>query len=67
MPADPIGGHLSFGALMRPTEIYRNQYGWVSLEVSKELLAHIFPKYPDISVCHPLPCWIKERLKLEEK
>jgi len=46
-----------------PTEIYRNGFGWVSKEVSKELLAHIFPNYPDIRVCHPLPDWIKERLK----
>jgi|GEM_PF-3480550 hypothetical protein len=46
-----------------PTEIYRNGFGWVSKEVSKELLAHIFPNYPEIRVCHPLPDWIKERLK----
>lgn len=52
---------------MQPVAIYRNSGGWVSIEVGKELLAHIFPKYPDISVCHPLPCWVIERLKPEEK
>jgi hypothetical protein len=48
-------------------EICRNAYGWVSAEVSKELLRMIFPKYPDISERYPLPEWIKQRLKVEGK
>jgi len=44
-------------------EIERNLRGLVSLEVSRELLRLIFPKYPDTSECHALPEWVKEKLR----
>ena len=44
-------------------EIIRNPYGWVPLEVSRELLRLIFPNYPDIEVRRPLPQWVKEKLE----
>jgi hypothetical protein len=42
--------------------IERNGYGWVSSEVSRELIHLIFPRYPAVDECHPLPQWVKEKL-----
>ena len=41
----------------------RNPHGWVPLDTSRELLRMIFPNYPDVNVCRPLPQWIKDKLK----
>lgn len=42
--------------------IERNGYGWVSSEVSRELLHLIFPGYPALEERHALPQWVKEKL-----
>ncbi len=42
--------------------IERNGYGWVSSEVSRELLSLIFPGYPALEERHALSQWVKEQL-----
>ena len=44
-------------------DIKRNGFGWVSAEISQELLRLIFPYYPDTRYCRELPEWVKEKLK----
>jgi hypothetical protein len=44
-------------------ELRRNDFGWVSAQVSQTLLRLIFPEYPDTRVCYTLPDWVKEKLK----
>lgn len=45
-----------------PVTIERNGYGWVSSEVSRELIRLVFPNYPELNAYHPLPQWVKEKL-----
>jgi len=48
--------------MLMSVTIERNAYGWVSAEVSRELLRLIFPHYPVLDECHPLPQWVKDKL-----
>jgi len=42
--------------------IERSRNGLVSIEVGRELLRLIFPHYPVLDECHPLPQWVKDKL-----
>ena len=47
---------------MNEVKLEKNKVGMVSIESSRLLLSLIFPNYPDIRPCNPLPQWAKEQL-----
>jgi hypothetical protein len=44
--------------------VVKNAVGMVNTVSSRLLLREIFPNYPDLNPCLPLPKWAKEQLNV---
>lgn len=47
---------------MSDPKVVVSAVGLVSIDTSRLILFAIFPNYPNLEPCRPLPQWAKERL-----